>query len=62
MGMDKCGSTNCEYLTEFGYCMLSACVNPQKRGKIFVSNRTAEIPNKTKTIICPYCGNTIMIE
>ena len=62
MSMDKCGSANCEYLTNFGYCMLSACVNPKKRGGIFVSNKTTPIPNRTKTIICPCCGNEITIE
>ena len=62
MGMDKCGSNNCEYLTEFGYCMLSACVNPQKRGRVTVTNYTTPIPNRTRTITCPCCGNSITIE
>lgn len=48
MSMDKCGSINCEYLTEFGYCMLSACVNPKKRGKIFFSSKTAPIELRQK--------------
>ena len=61
MSMGLCGA-NCEYRSCFGYCVLSACRYPDRRGWVKVDNKTTPLSNKTKTIICPCCGQRITVD
>lgn len=61
MSIRKC-SSNCEYLTSFGYCMLSACLYPGRQNHVKIDDKTTSFNSGKKIIICPCCGTRIILD